>query len=74
MERICQALERSSATTFILSGINLARLEMLSVIKVENNHLVSFHRDQDLVPTTLLMYATTVVLSMATRTLGRVGC
>ena len=45
----------------------LAQIDKLHDITSENNDSVSFQRDQDLVPPTLLMEATTVVLSEATR-------
>ena len=54
MDRICLALDRSSTITFILPGINLARMEMLSAITENSNNLASFHRDQSLAPPHLI--------------------
>ena len=42
-------------------------MDRLSDIVRENKDSVSFQRDHNLIPPTLLMHATTVVLSNATR-------
>ena len=73
MRRIWPPLDRSSAITFIGPGINLALMEILSVITSEYKDSVSFQRDQDRIPPTLLMHATTVELSDATWTLALGG-
>ena len=53
--KICPCLDRLSAMTFILPSIILAQTEMLRQITVVDKDSVSFKRDQDLVPSTLLM-------------------
>ena len=70
---IWPALDRSSSITFILPGMYLAQMDRLCDTASKNKDSVSFQRDQDRVPPTLLINATTVVLSEATRMWDLVG-